>query len=131
MDTAPLATVRVVAAVVRRGDEVLICRRPAHKRHGGLWEFPGGKVRAGETFAEALRRELDEELGVRLTGCGSVVFVARDPGSPFRIHFVEVAIEGEPECREHDGIEWVGTDGLDELPLAPADAEFARVYTRT
>ena len=47
---------RVLAAVVRRDDRYLVCRRPAHKRHGGLWEFPGGKIHAGETLLGAARR---------------------------------------------------------------------------
>ena len=49
------ATVRVLAAVVCRDDRYLVCRRPAHKRHGGLWEFPGGKIHAGETLNTELK----------------------------------------------------------------------------
>lgn len=54
---------RVVAAVVRRGDAILVTRRPDRPGKPGQWEFPGGKVEAGEAEAEALRRELREELG--------------------------------------------------------------------
>ncbi|HEY6101126.1 MAG TPA: (deoxy)nucleoside triphosphate pyrophosphohydrolase [Anaeromyxobacter sp.] len=54
---------RVVAAVVRRGDALLITRRPDRPGRPGQWEFPGGKVEAGEAEAGALRRELREELG--------------------------------------------------------------------
>ncbi|MBK9517188.1 MAG: (deoxy)nucleoside triphosphate pyrophosphohydrolase [Anaeromyxobacter sp.] len=60
--------VLVVAAVVRRGAEVLISLRKPEAARGGQWEFPGGKVEAGEGEPEALRREIDEELG-----CGVVV----------------------------------------------------------
>ncbi len=52
--------IRVIAAVIRRGPELLVCRRPAHKRHGGLWEFPGGKCEPGESDADTARRELLE-----------------------------------------------------------------------
>jgi 8-oxo-dGTP diphosphatase len=52
--------VRVLAAVVRRGDRYLVARRPAHKRHGGMWEFPGGKVEDGESTDQALQREVEE-----------------------------------------------------------------------
>ncbi len=54
---------RVVAAVVRRGDAILVTRRPDRPGRPGQWEFPGGKVEAGEAEPEALRRELLEELG--------------------------------------------------------------------
>ena len=54
---------RVVAAVIRRGDAILVTRRPDRPGRPGQWEFPGGKVEAGEDEASALRRELAEELG--------------------------------------------------------------------
>jgi 8-oxo-dGTP diphosphatase len=54
---------RVVAAVIRRGDALLVTRRPDRPGRPGQWEFPGGKVEAGEGEPEALRRELREELG--------------------------------------------------------------------
>ena len=57
----------VVAALIVRGDKFLICKRPAHKARGGLWEFAGGKTEPGETKEEALVRECREELGVFLT----------------------------------------------------------------
>src|SRR5512140_3901211 len=53
----------VVAAVVRRGEDILVTRRPDRAGRPGQWEFPGGKVEAGEAEPEALRRELREELG--------------------------------------------------------------------
>ncbi len=55
--------IRVVAAVIRRGDAILVTRRPDRPGRPGQWEFPGGKVEAGEGAPEALRRELREELG--------------------------------------------------------------------
>ena len=58
----------VVAGALARDDgRWLMHRRPAHKQHGGLWEFPGGKVEAGENPANALVRELHEELGIAVT----------------------------------------------------------------
>ena len=69
MDSVPAGgdgagKIRVVAAVVERRGKYLVCRRPAHKRHADKWEFPGGKVHAGESDSDAIRRELDEELAV-------------------------------------------------------------------
>ena len=57
---------RVVAAVIRRGEAILITRRPDRPGRPGQWEFPGGKVEGGEAEPEALRRELMEELGVSI-----------------------------------------------------------------
>ncbi|HSD11856.1 MAG TPA: NUDIX domain-containing protein, partial [Candidatus Binatia bacterium] len=56
--------VRVVAGVCLRDGKALVCKRSVARPHAGKWEFPGGKVEPGETLAEALRRELREELGI-------------------------------------------------------------------
>jgi 8-oxo-dGTP diphosphatase len=115
---------RVIAAVIRRGPDFLVCRRPAHKRHGGLWEFPGGKCEPGESDADTARRELLEELGVHVQATGRELFAILDPGSPFLIAFIEVTIEGEPECLEHDALTWAPPEQLAALPLAPSDRRF-------
>ncbi|MCH7496765.1 MAG: A/G-specific adenine glycosylase [Candidatus Marinimicrobia bacterium] len=60
----PIPLVPVALGVVWRGDELLICRRPSDGLLGGLWEFPGGKLEPGETSAEAVRREIMEEVGL-------------------------------------------------------------------
>jgi 8-oxo-dGTP diphosphatase len=118
--------VRVLASVVQREGKWLVCKRPADKRHGGLWEFPGGKVEHGETLLAAARRELSEELGVQVTNCGQVLYTSEDPGSDFLIEFVGVSISGDPKPLEHDELLWAGADELLCLNLAPADAEFVR-----
>jgi len=116
----------VVATVIFKKAAYLFCKRPAHKRHGNLWEFPGGKIKTGESIEEAARRELKEELQVELTSLGNLLYTAQDPGSPFLIHFVEVDISGEPKTVEHQEIRWFKVNDLYELDLAPADAEFVR-----
>ena len=119
-------TIPVVAAVIRRADgAMLLARRPREKRHGGLWEFPGGKVREGESFGDALRRELSEELSVELTEAGDALFSARDPGLEFLVHFVDAEIRGEPVGREHSEVRWIPRHDLSSLPMAPADRAFA------
>ena len=120
----PGATIPVLAAVIRRDDRWLLCRRPAHKRHGGMWEFPGGKREAGESRLEAARRELKEELGVTVRAAGEVLFARRDGESPYLIEFVAVEIAGEPAALEHEAIGWLTLPEMRALPLAPSDRAF-------
>ena len=120
----PEAPIRVIAAVVARGDRLLVCRRPPHKRHGGLWEFPGGKTEPGESDADAARRELREELGVEVLEVLQEELAIADPGSPFLIAFVPVTIRGEPTCHEHTALAWGTAAELAELPLAPSDRRY-------
>ena len=114
----------VVAAIIRDGARVLSCRRPDNKRHGGLWEFPGGKIEPGETREDAVRREIDEELGLDVVSIGRTLFVATDPGSPFQIEFIETEATGTPKPTEHSEISWCSCDDLSRLSLAPTDARF-------
>jgi 8-oxo-dGTP diphosphatase len=118
--------IRVIACVIERNGRLLVCQRPAHKRHGGLWEFPGGKLEEGETPLEAARRELGEELELAVTGVGAAEFAMVDPGSPYRIEFVPAEVEGEPRCMEHTRVAWLGETELLSVPLAPSDREYAR-----
>jgi mutator protein MutT len=120
-----VTVVRVLAAVICREDRFLICQRPAHKRHGRLWEFPGGKVEANESDLEAARRELAEELGVVVSTIGQVEFTVRDVGSDFLIEFVPVTIEGEPDCHEHSALAWPTSSELLSYDLAPSDRKYA------
>jgi len=117
--------ISVLAAVVERNGKYLICQRPPHKRHGGLWEFPGGKLESGETYLDAAKRELAEELGVQVLGVGRPVFSIADPGSQFLIEFVPTAIVGEPHCLEHIDLKWLPVEQLSSLQLAPSDERFA------
>ena len=120
MDPPP----RVLASVIRREGRLLVGRRPLHKRHGGLWEFPGGKVKEGESDLEAARRELQEELGVHVTEVGPVERSVKDPGSEFVIEFLPVTIEGEPRCLEHEALAWKREEELLALDLAPSDRRY-------
>jgi mutator protein MutT len=123
--TTPVAR-RVVAAVVCREGRYLVARRPAHKHHGDLWEFPGGKVAPGEDLVRALARELTEELAVQLCASGPCLHVEHDRETGFEIHFIASEITGEPRCLEHSALAWCEPVALMTLQLAPADASFVR-----
>ena len=125
-----MSKILVAAAVVRRNDCVLLCQRPLHKRHGGLWEFPGGKLHSGETLTDGLRRELREELLVDVVSTGATLLIEHDRDSPFEIHFITTEIAGEPFAQEHDRIEWVPIASCDQYPLAPSDRAFVERYFR-
>jgi 8-oxo-dGTP diphosphatase len=114
----------VVAAVARSSDRLLICQRRADQRHGLLWEFPGGKLLENETLAEALTRELAEELDLEVRALGRYLGSHRDPGAPFLIHFVEARVSGEPVAREHERVAWVREAELASYALAPGDRAF-------
>ena len=119
-----MALTSVLAAVIERDGNYLVCQRAEHKRHGTLWEFPGGKVEAGETYFEAARRELAEELDVRVLSVGPAIFSVPDPGSEFLIEFVPTTIQGRPTCLEHMDLRWISLPDLALLELAPSDRRF-------
>ena len=115
----------VVAGAVIDDGRLLLAQRSRPEHLAGLWELPGGKVEAGESTAAALRRELDEELGVE-------VVVGESIGAPVEVAdgVVLVALRAElvagtPQPREHLAISWVGADELAELcaqgAVVPAD----------
>lgn len=124
VDREPI--IRVLAAVIQRDARYLVCRRPSHKRHGGLWEFPGGKLEPGETIEDAAHRELHEELGVSASRVSDPVYAVRDPGSQFLIEFAPVIISGRPRAHEHEALQWATVPELRKLKLAPSDARFVR-----
>ena len=124
------APVRVTAGVIRRGEAVLVCQRRPHDRHPGKWEFPGGKVEPGETLAECLRRELNEELGIDAT-VGRVVWEARHqyPGHrPLLLTIFEVGkYEGQVTNRCFAEIRWASVGSLRDLDFLDADRDFVAV----
>jgi mutator protein MutT len=115
---------RVVAAVITRGDRLLVCQRPLHKRYGGLWEFPGGKCEPDESIGAAVQRELREELSVQVIKVGHEEIALADPDSSYQIIFLPVHISGEPVCNEHIALRWATPSELKHVPLAPSDRQY-------
>ena len=121
--------IEVVAAMIRDGERALLCRRPPEKAQGGKWEFPGGKIEAGETGAEALARECREELDVQLDVGEALADVVQDyPGK--RVHLTLYAARiaaGEPRKLEHSDIRWVPVEEIKTYDLCPADARLLQL----
>ncbi len=125
--TRALDVVQVVGAAVVRGDRVLVAQRRGGA-FDGRWEFPGGKVERGEHDLDALVRECQEELGVRVEPgafVGEVVLDARIGGGPPGTSTMRVwaagLVSGEPAAREHADLRWVGAGELAALDWIPAD----------
>jgi 8-oxo-dGTP diphosphatase len=114
----------VVAAVIEQDGRYLLCRRPSHKRHGGMWEFPRGKIEEGESDFDAASRELTEELGVSVVSVSPLRSTVTDPGSHLVIEFMPVEIDGSPRCIEHSEIRCVSLPEMPHLELAPSDRRF-------
>jgi len=123
--TKPMVLV-AAAALIDIDGRVLICQRPEGKQLAGLWEFPGGKVEAGETPEACLIRELDEELGIRVTkSCLAPFVFASHEYDSFHLLMPLYLIrrwDGRPEAKEHKAITWVKPMKLDDYPMPPADA---------
>jgi 8-oxo-dGTP diphosphatase len=122
-------SIRVAAGILRRDGNVLACRRRLGDAFGGKWELPGGKVRSGETPAQALVRELDEELGIRARTGGEVGRIRHAyPGGPtVQLHFFEIeAFDGEMENRCFESIRWLPPADLGPLDWLDADRPLIR-----
>lgn len=116
----------VVAAALIDGDgRVLVQQRPAGKPMAGLWEFPGGKIDAGETPEAALRRELHEELGLTIDqSClAPAVFASEALGDRHLILLLYVLRKwpGVPEARHASALKWLRPVALHGLDMPPAD----------
>ncbi len=124
MPTTAPDLIRVVAAALIDGQgRVLLAQRPRHTHQGGLWEFPGGKIEAAETAAAALRRELQEEIGVTPLRARPLKAVTHDYGDR-RVH-LDVwrvdAWEGQVVGREGQAIQWVTMHELVDQAMPAAD----------
>ena len=116
----------VVAAVIEDATgRVLVAQRPAHKHLALKWEFPGGKVEAGETPEAALARELREELGIEIEILRTLPRFSHDYSDviiamiPFVCRLAPAS--AAPHAHEHVALRWVSREELTTLDLAAAD----------
>jgi 8-oxo-dGTP diphosphatase len=113
----------VTAAIICREGRVLVTQRPAAARHGGLWEFPGGKLEADETPAAALQRELREELDlpVSVEGIFDVVHYRYDWGAVLILAYCCTPVHLQVRNLQVADHRWLLPEELSALPFLPAD----------
>jgi len=120
---------RVVAALILHDHQILACQRTRHQVMPLKWEFPGGKIEEGEQPRDALRRELEEELGIEATIGNEVARIHHEypGGGSVELRFYEVhQYLGEIENRIFREIRWVGRKELLELDFLEADRTLVR-----
>jgi len=123
-------TLFVVAGALQRADgQWLMHRRPMEKHHGGLWEFPGGKVEPAEKPKEALARELSEELGIRVSSrdCAPLAFAQSDedcagPGIVILLYTIS-KWDGKPAALEGGAVAWFDLEAIATLEMPPLDRD--------
>lgn len=112
----------VVSAFIERDGKILLVRRPLHKKRGGLWEFPGGKVEEGETYNEAIVRELKEELALTVVPrdiLAKITYSYND--EVIELILIRVEIKNEPQLKEHQELIWIPLKEAFKLDLCEAD----------
>ena len=126
MENSPKPRLRVVAAALfDEQGRVLIAERPAGKHMAGWWEFPGGKVARGESDAQALVRELREELGVDAQPDTEIMTLSHEyPDRVVDLVLWRVSAVGVPRGLDGQQLKWVACDSLDAERLLPADRPF-------
>lgn len=119
-----MGVVHVAVGVILDDDRnVLVARRPEHAHLGGLWEFPGGKLQAGETVLAALARELREELGIALRRSEPLLEVRHDYGDKevlLDVHLV-TSFSGTPAGLDGQPLAWLGAAQLGDYDFPAAN----------
>ncbi|MDX1388670.1 MAG: (deoxy)nucleoside triphosphate pyrophosphohydrolase [Acidobacteriota bacterium] len=119
--------VEVALAIPVRGDAVLVARRAPDQHLGGLWEFPGGKIRSGEDPSDAARRELREETGLDGGRIEPLVVVVHDyPDRSVRLHAFLIYDPDGAVSIDRRAWTWASSDRLAALEMPPANAAVLR-----
>lgn len=119
----------VALALIDDAGRVLMQQRRIGKAHGGLWEFPGGKVEPGESLVAALVREIAEELGIELLPAAlEPLSFAASPADPHVVLLYTCRQwSGQPRCLDGEAIDWFAADALAGLAMPPLDVPLAKV----
>lgn len=129
----PVPHIDVTAAIIRQNGLVLIARRPSKGLLGGLWEFPGGKLEAGENHAEALIREIHEELGVNILPIEKFG-VYKHAYTHFKVTLQAWFADlqgGQPTAIEASEIRWVKIEELTDYPMGKIDRSISNDLLKT
>lgn len=115
--------IEVVAGIIYNGDKFLIAQRNLKKSQGGLWEFPGGKREEGETFEEALKREIKEEFDADIE---VEEYIGENthhyPEKDIKLVFYKAKLlSKEIKLLEHESYKWITKENKDEFEFAGAD----------
>jgi 8-oxo-dGTP diphosphatase len=132
-NTPPLHSVEVAAGLIFRNGKLLITQRHSGVHLGGLWEFPGGKREAGESFEECLARELREELGVEVQVGGLVEAITHHyPNKSVLLRFYRCTLtSGEPQALDCAAVKWVSAPELPAHDFPAADERLLGHLRRT
>jgi 8-oxo-dGTP diphosphatase len=114
----------VVAAVIERSRKFLVARRLEGTHLAGYWEFPGGKVHSGETYEDALQREIAEELNTGIAALREVFNTSHSyPERTVDLHFYRGELTGPPEPMLGQELRWITRGEFGSLEFPAADAE--------
>ncbi|MGP9800000.1 8-oxo-dGTP diphosphatase MutT [Rheinheimera sp. NSM] len=115
--------IHVAVGVILQGQSILLALRSSKQHQGGKWEFPGGKVEMGETVAQALNRELQEEVAIHVTQ--SSAFMQLEYAYPEKTVLLDIwlvtAFDGEPHGREGQPLRWVDIAELGSIEFPDAN----------
>jgi len=129
-ETSPMVCV-AAAALIDGESRILLQKRPPDRQHGGLWEFPGGKIEKGEGPIGAVIREIGEELGVLIKAedLFPVSFCASEAGAHRQVLLLLYGCRtwhGDPRCEEGAELAWVATRDLASCAMPPLDVPLAK-----